>query len=219
LAGPVHISLRRHHGGFTPGGDHLLTGDVARLHEGEIMKHRIQSFAAASRLKGLAAVMLLAVSAAAIQPALAHGGHHGPRHGHGGPAAMAFAGSPERVDRMVDRLLRGLDATEAQRTQIKQIAQAAASDLKSRHEAGRSLRERAMQLFTQPTVDANAVEALRQERMAHMDQVSRRMSQAMLEISQVLTPEQRAKLAERMHKRGPRGERRPGGEQGPRAPR
>lgn len=178
------------------------------------MKYRIQSFADASGLKGLAAVTLLAVSAFAAQPVLAQGWHHGPRHGHGGPAAMAFAGSPERIDRMVDRMLRDLNPTDAQRTQIKQIAQAAAADLKTQREAGRGLHERAMQLFTQPTVDASAVEALRQQRMAQMDQVSRRMSQAMVDISRVLTPEQRTKLAERMQQRAKHR-----GEHGPRAPR
>ena len=122
--------------------------------------------------------------------------------GMGGPGG--FMGSPERVDRMVDHLLRDLNATEAQRAQVKQIAQAAANDLKAQRDAGRSLHQQAMQLFTQPTVDANAVEALRQQRMAHMDQSSRRMSQAMLEISRVLTPEQRTKLAERMKERAER---------------
>lgn len=154
--------------------------------------------------KTLIAGLVLGVAAAATIPVLAHG----PRHG--GPMAMGmggpggFMGSPERVDRMVDRLLSDLNATDAQRTQVKQIAQAAAADLKAQREAGRGLHQQAMQLFTQPNVDANAVEALRQQRMAHMDQSSKRMSQAMVEISRVLTPEQRTKLAERMKERAQR---------------
>jgi protein CpxP len=154
--------------------------------------------------KTLIAGLILGVAAAATIPVLAHG----PRHG--GPMAMGmggpggFMGSPERVDRMVDRLLRDLNATDAQRAQIKQIAQAAANDLKTQREAGRGLHQQAMQLFTQPNIDANAVEALRQQRMAHMDQSSKRMSQAMVEISRVLTPEQRATLAERMKERAER---------------
>lgn len=168
------------------------------------MKQQIKSFAQGHSVKGVAAVMLLAISAFAVMPAVADGGRHGGHGHHGGPGMMAFAGSPERVDRMVDRMLKDLDATDAQRSQIKQIARTAAAEIKTQREAGRGLRERAMQLFTQPTVDANAVEALRQQQMSQMDQVSRRMSQAMIDISRVLTPEQRTKLAERMKARAQR---------------
>ncbi|MCW7538702.1 Spy/CpxP family protein refolding chaperone [Aquabacterium sp. A7-Y] len=152
--------------------------------------------------KGLAMGLVLGLAAAAAVPVLAHGhGHHG-----GGAIGMpgAFMGSPERVERMVDRLLKDLNATDAQRAQVKQIALAAAADLKTQREAGRALRQQSLQLFAQPTVDANAVEALRQQQMAHADQVSRRISLAMIEVSRVLTPEQRAQLAERMKQRAER---------------
>ena len=121
----------------------------------------------------------------------------GPMHGPG-PGMMMFGGSPEHVARHVDRMLDGLNATDAQRTQIKQIAQAAAADLKTQHEAGKALRERGLQIFAAPTVDANAAESVRQQVEAQHDQASRRMLQATLDVSRVLTPEQRAKLAERV---------------------
>ena len=154
-------------------------------------------------VKTLIAGLVLGVAAAAAIPVLAHGPRHAAPMGMmGGPGG--FMGSPERIDRMVEHLLRDLNATDAQRAQVKQIAQAAAADLKAQREASRGLHEQAMQLFTQPTVDANAVEALRQQRMGQMDQSSKRMSQAMIEISRVLTPEQRTQLAERMKQRAER---------------
>ena len=58
-----------------------------------------------------------------------------------------------------------------------------------------------MTLFAQPTVDARAVEAVRQQMLQQHDQSSRRWMQAMLDASAVLTPEQRAQLAERMKQR------------------
>jgi Spy/CpxP family protein refolding chaperone len=58
-----------------------------------------------------------------------------------------------------------------------------------------------MALFTQPVVDANAVEALRAQQMQRHDQASRRITQAMIEVSRVLTPDQRKQLAERMKQR------------------
>jgi len=122
--------------------------------------------------------------------------HHRGMGGHGG-----WMGSPERMSRMIDRMLDGVNATDEQRSKIKQIAQGAATDLKAQREAGRALRERSMQLFTQANVDANAVETLRQQMLQQHDQSSRRITQAMLEASQVLTPEQRVKVAERMKQR------------------
>ena len=132
-------------------------------------------------------------------------GHHG-HHGMGG--AMMMGGSPERMGRMVDHVLDGLNATDAQRSQIKQIVQAAATDLKSQREAHRALRQQGMQIFTAPNVDANAAETLRQQMLAQHDQISRRMTQAMVDISRVLTPEQKAKIAEHMKQRAAKMEER-----------
>ena len=122
--------------------------------------------------------------------------------GSGGVSGMMmFGGPPEHVARAVDHLLDGLAATDAQRGQIKQIAQAAAVDLKAQYEAGRSLRDKGMQIFTVPVIDAAAAESVRQQMLAQHDQAGKRTLQAMLDIGNVLTPEQRAKLGERMKQR------------------
>ncbi len=118
-----------------------------------------------------------------------HGGMHGGMH-----EGMMFGGSP----RMIDHMLDGLGASDAQRNQIKQIAAAAGADMKAQRQAGRALRERAMQALTAPTVDTAAVEQVRMQMVQQHDQASRRMTQAMVDIARVLTPEQRAKVAERM---------------------
>ncbi len=142
----------------------------------------------------LAAAGMFAVSAWA----------HGPGHGRGGPGFGGpgmFLGKPEHIERGVDRALRSVNPTDAQRAQIKQIAVAAAADLKAQREAARGQRDQALALFTAPVVDARAVESLRQQNLARHDQASKRITQAMLDISNVLTPEQRAQLAERAKKR------------------
>ncbi len=165
--------------------------------------------ASTGRIRGMkrvvgGVVLALATGVGLTAWAAAPGGHHGPAHGGFGPAGfgMGFAGDPARLDRMVDRVLGGVNATEAQRTQVKQIVQAAATDLKAQRESGRGLREQSAQLFTAPTVDAGAVESLRQKMLAQHDASSQRISQALVEISRVLTPEQRVQLAEQMKKRG-----------------
>ena len=141
------------------------------------------------------------------------GGMHGwgERHAmagmhHGTDGGMMFGSSPERMGRMIDHMLDGLNASDAQRSQIKQIAASAAADMKASAEAGRGLRQRAMQAFTAPTVDPAAVEQVRQQMLQQHDQMSRRMTQAMLDVARVLTPEQRARLGERMRDRQARME-------------
>lgn len=151
-------------------------------------------------LKRVALGLLLAVAGGVAVSAWAQG--HGPRHGGDFGGHGMFMANPERMGRMVDRLLDGLSATDAQRTQVKQIVQATAADLKAQREASRGLREQGLALLSAPTVDAAAVEALRQKKLAQHDQVSKRVTQALLDISRVLTPEQRVKLAERIKARG-----------------
>ena len=148
-------------------------------------------------------VSVLVVAAAAIAvSAEAQERPHGMRGGEGGHGMMMFGGSPERMDRRIDHLLDGLNATDAQRSQVKQIAIAAATDLRAQREAGKGLRERSLQIFAAPNIDAAAAESVRAQMQAQHDQASRRALQAMLEIGKVLTPEQRAKIGERLKQRG-----------------
>jgi protein CpxP len=141
------------------------------------------------------------------RPGMQHGGpggmqhgwmHQGGHHHHMGGPGMMFRGSPERIGRTVDFMLDGLHATDAQRAQIKQIAVQAAADLKAQAQAGKALRQRGAQIFTAPTVDAAAAEQLRQQMMQQHDQMSRRTTQAMLDVARVLTPDQRATIGQRM---------------------
>lgn len=143
----------------------------------------------------IAAGLVIAVAGSLALTAFAREG--GP---HGGAHAGFMAHGPF-FGRGLERMLDSVNATPEQRTQIQQITRAAAADLKAQREAGRALRERSMQLFTQPTVDANAAETLRQQMMAQHDQASKRVLQAMIDASRVLTPEQRSQLAQRMKQR------------------
>lgn len=154
-------------------------------------------------VKGLLAGVVVAVLGTV---AITSWAEPGPGPGRRGPPSMGAPGmllmaSPERIDRMVDRLLDGLDATDAQRTQIRQIAQAAAKDVKAQREAGKGLREKGRELFTAPTIDEAAVEALRQQQAQVHDAVSRRVTQALVDAAKVLDAKQRATLAARLEKR------------------
>jgi Spy/CpxP family protein refolding chaperone len=100
-----------------------------------------------------------------------------------------------------ERLLDSVGASAEQKTQLRQIKETARNDLKPVREAGQALHRQLAALFAQPTVDARAVESLRQQLQANREQASKRMTQAMLDASRVLTPEQRKQMAERMEQR------------------
>ena len=157
----------------------------------------------ASLLRPLAATLLasslaLAGAAAQAQPRM---------HGHGGPAMMmpgAMYGG---------HLLELVNATDAQRSQIEAIYKAARQDLSGQREAGRKLHEQMVALYAAPNIDAAAIEALRAQMAAQHEAASKRLTQASIEAARVLTPEQRAKIAETLKKRharmAERAERRP----------
>jgi periplasmic protein CpxP/Spy len=150
------------------------------------------SFPTPARLA--ASALLVAMLGGVTLSAWAMPGGHG---GHGGGHGMMMMGG-----RGMEHMLDSVNASAEQRTQVKAIAERAKADLQGQRDAGKGTRQQMMALFTQPVVDANAVEALRAQQMQRADQASRRMTQAMVEISRVLSPEQRKQLAERLAKRG-----------------
>lgn len=139
----------------------------------------------AGRALGLVSVLACSALAAATAQAM------GPMGG-GRPQAM-MGGHMEHMLEMVD-------ASDAQRGQIKQIMDAARQDLKSQRAGAQQLHEQRMSLLAAPNIDTAAVEALRQQMSAQHEQASKRMSQAMVDAARVLTPEQRQKMAARMKK-------------------
>lgn len=146
-----------------------------------------------ARLAG--AALLVAVLGTVTLSAWAMPGGHG--GGHGGAGMGMMMGG-----RGLERMLDSVNASADQRTQIKAIAERTMSDMKAQREAGKVTRQQLMALFAQPVVDANAAEALRAQMLQQHDQSSRRMMQAMLEVSRVLTPEQRKQMADRAAQRG-----------------
>jgi protein CpxP len=117
-------------------------------------------------------------------------GHHG---GHDMMAAGPFGGH-------MGHMLDVVNATDAQRSQIEAIFKAAHQDLASQHDAGVKLHEQMTTLFTTTNIDAAAIESVRAQMSALHDAASKRLSQASIDVARVLTPEQRAKIAEVMKK-------------------
>jgi len=141
-----------------------------------------------------------AVAAALVLGGVAAHAEPGHRGGHHGGAAMMPHGGGLFAGR-IEHLLDLVNATDAQRSQIDAIFKAARQDMSGQREAGRKLHEQMATLYTATNIDAAAIEAVRQQLSAHHEAASKRMSQASIEAARVLTPEQRARIAELMKKR------------------
>ena len=96
---------------------------------------------------------------------------------------------------LLDRLLDQAQASPTQRDQARQIFDAADADLREQHRAERADRARMAQLFSQATVDAAAVEAVRGRIEQRHDLESRRATQALIDVGLVLTAQQRRTIA------------------------
>ena len=141
------------------------------------------------RVATVAAAMAIGGVAAHAQP--------GPGH-HGGPGMMApgmFGGGH------MEHVLDLVNATDAQRSQIEAIFKAAQQDLAGQRDAGRKLHEQMATLYTATNIDAAAIDTVRAQMSAQHEAASKRLSQASIDAARVLTPEQRAKIAEVMKKR------------------
>jgi Spy/CpxP family protein refolding chaperone len=110
--------------------------------------------------------------------------------------------SEEHLDRMLKHLYVEIDATDAQKQRLDPIVKQAASDLRPLREKVRDARRRGAELFSAETIDRGAIERARVEQIGTADAASKRFTQALTDVAEVLTPEQRKKLAARFARRG-----------------
>ncbi|PYN49401.1 MAG: hypothetical protein DMD95_01275 [Candidatus Rokuibacteriota bacterium] len=131
--------------------------------------------------------------------AFAQGGGHGGWH-RGGfmGAALDPAMVDERLDRMLKHLYVEIDASDAQKQQLAPIVKSAARDLLPVRARLHDARRQAVELLSRESVDRAALETLRADQLRLAEQASMRFTQALADVADVLTPEQRKQLAERI---------------------
>lgn len=168
----------------------------------------------------VAAVAALAIGSAfgarAFADSKGHGymqqigaGEHGGRWGrgyHGRFADMSDSEIKARIERMVKHIAIEIDATPEQTGKITVLLASLAMDIRplreDMHSAGQQIRD----LLAADTVDRAALEKVRTERLAEADRVSKNLIDTAADVAEVLTPEQRRKLSERISEfRGMRG--------------
>jgi periplasmic protein CpxP/Spy len=121
------------------------------------------------------------------------GGDDGERGGMG-----RHGGGMHGIGRVMDEI----DATPEQEKKLFAIFDGVRGEMRDTMIDFRSTRGEVIDILGAATIDRDAVEKLRAERVAAMDAASKTMSAALVEAAEVLTPEQRAKLAAFIEERG-----------------
>ena len=100
----------------------------------------------------------------------------------------------ERIGFATDWFLSRINAGEEQRQQVKTIVQEAWHDLLPVREQHLAQRQAWLEALQQPRIDRQTLEELRQAKLYLAETASSRLVEALAEIAEVLTPEQRAEL-------------------------
>lgn len=118
--------------------------------------------------------------------------------GGGGMDPEALA---RRMDDRIGHLIKEIDGTTAQKDKLLAIAQSTLGDLKPLRAQHMAARQKGLELLSAASIDATALEQLRVSQMQAADATSQRVIKALLEAADVLSPAQRAQLAQRMKQR------------------
>jgi Spy/CpxP family protein refolding chaperone len=124
-----------------------------------------------------------------------------PAHGWGRQGALDPQERARRLEYRIGRLVNDVGGTPEQKDRLVAIAAAARTDLRPLGEQARQARQRGVELLAAPVIDRQALEQQRLLQMQAADARSRRILQAMADAAEVLTPQQRAKAAERLKAR------------------
>jgi protein CpxP len=147
------------------------------------------------------------ITGAAVNKALSNPfgfgpGWHGAR-GHWGSVPLDPAMIEDRADRMVRHLAIEIDANNDQQEKLRGIMRSMLKDVLPARERAFAARRQARELLTATAIDRAAIEKLRVDQIALADTVSKRVTQALGDAAEVLSPEQRRKLSDRFPPHGP----------------
>ncbi len=138
-----------------------------------------------------AVMMILLVAGALLPSCRGHGHGFGKRHGF------------ENVDAAKEHALHGadwalgrLDATDEQRDRVAEIIGDSVEDFYEVRTRHREHHEQALALLTGAEIDRQELEALRAAEIELADAASQRLIQALADVAEVLTPEQRTEVRE-----------------------
>ena len=146
------------------------------------------------------AVATAAIGASYVSASHGFGsGWHGGWRGGFGRAPLSPAEIEQRADRAVRHLAVEIDASNEQQEKLRTIVRGAVKDLLPLREQMRADRQHAIDLLTGPSVDRSAIERFRADKLALADTASKRVAQALADTAEVMTPEQRRQIGDRLN--------------------
>jgi periplasmic protein CpxP/Spy len=105
------------------------------------------------------------------------------------------------AERRFERVMTEIEATDEQADRLRDIFEATRDELMPERADLHEFRDELAALIAAPEIDREAAERLRAEKIETIDRASRRMTDALIEAAEVLTPEQRAALIEKFEER------------------
>ena len=103
---------------------------------------------------------------------------------------------------MIERLSSELGANDIQREKISALVMTFTKDVRPMRHLARKIRKDIEVLLLKDTINRDEVENLRKKRLAEIDRVTSKVTLAMVEVAEVLTPEQRRKLSDKLDRMG-----------------
>jgi Spy/CpxP family protein refolding chaperone len=108
----------------------------------------------------------------------------------------------ERLEFATDWFMNRIEATAEQRQQVQTLVRGAVQDLAPVREQHQAHRQAFLEALQQPSIDRNTIEELRRAELQLAETASSRFINALADIADILTPEQRVELltlAQRFH--------------------
>ncbi|MFZ6844361.1 Spy/CpxP family protein refolding chaperone [Undibacterium sp. RuTC16W] len=156
-------------------------------------------------IAGIFALLLLGVAGLKV-----HAGNMHDQHGaSGGGVLLMGLSSPASFAAGLTGLPAHIDAiaslSEQQKTQTMEKVNQTNAELHTLQQRYQERNDKMLTLLTQEKIDEQAIERLRSEQLSIADQGSRRVTQLMVDLSKLLTPEQRQRFSKAASRHGSHG--------------
>ncbi len=124
--------------------------------------------------------------------------------------ADATARSEKYAERRTDRMFDRIKATPEQREKIRSFMSNSKVDMRAQQQVRMDNQKAMSAALAAPTIDRIAIEKLRSAQLAQVEVQSKKRTDTMIAIAEVLSPEQRQEMAKMMTRGDNRGHRGPG---------